>query len=164
MANELNILPLINQVIKIKFTAMQTVRIVQAVALMLIVALAASCAASKEYTSKLFVPRTEQQLKNSGAAALKFLEMDSLKQDGNGWVSTDIIMGRDTVNSTTALDNLAKVFPARKQLTDSTAPEIKSVETITASKTATAPAGEVTVAKNITIGPFRNKKTRTDKP
>jgi hypothetical protein len=143
---------------------MQTVRIVQAVALMLIMALAASCAASKEYTSKLFVPRTEQQLKDSGTAALKFLEMDSLSQDGDGWVSTDIIMGRDTASNTAALDNLAKVFPAKKQVTDSAAPEIKRAETITASKTVTAPTSEVTVAKNITIGPFRNKKTRTDKP
>jgi hypothetical protein len=164
MANELNILPLIKQVLKIKFTAMQTVRIVQAVALMLIMALAASCAASKEYTSKIFAPRTEQKFKDSVAVALKFLEMDSLRQDGDGWVSTDIIMGRDTASNTAALDNLAKVFPARKQVTDSAAPEIKSVESITASKTVTAPTGEVPVAKNITIGPFRNKKTRTDKP
>ena len=35
---------------------MQTVRLLQAVALMLIVALAASCTATKEYTSKLFAP------------------------------------------------------------------------------------------------------------
>ena len=40
--------------IKIKSITMQTARIVQAVVLMMIVALAASCAASKEYTSKLF--------------------------------------------------------------------------------------------------------------
>ena len=37
---------------------MQTTRIGQAVILMMIVAMAASCAASKEYTSKLFAPRT----------------------------------------------------------------------------------------------------------
>ena len=36
---------------------MQTTRIVQAVILMMVVAMAASCAASKEYTSKLFAPR-----------------------------------------------------------------------------------------------------------
>ena len=44
--------------IKIKSIAMQTTRIVQAVILMMIVAMAASCAASKEYTSKLFAPRS----------------------------------------------------------------------------------------------------------
>lgn len=142
---------------------MQTARIVQAVAIMMIVALAASCAASKEYTSKIFPSRTEE-VKDSQAMALKFLYMDSLKQDGEGWVSTDIIMGRDTASSTAALDNLAKVFPAKKQEPDSSANQIKSTETITTSKTVTAPTGEVTVAKNITIGPFRNKKVRSEKP
>ena len=90
---------------------MQTVRIVQAVALMMIVAMAASCSASKEYSSKLFAPRTQSE-KDSVAVALKFLDMDESETDPGNWVSTDIIMGRDTTNASLALDNFSKIYPA----------------------------------------------------
>ena len=100
---------------------MQTARILQAVILMMIVALAASCTATKQYTSKLFAPRT-QEIKDSQAIAvspLRFLELDSAGADQNGWVTTDIIMGRDTISNTLALDNLAKTFPATPAKNDS---------------------------------------------
>lgn len=90
---------------------MQTVRIVQAVALMLIVAMAASCAASKEYSSKLFAPRTQSE-KDSVAVALKFLELDESDTDPGNWVSTDIILGRDTATSSLALDKFSAIYPA----------------------------------------------------
>jgi hypothetical protein len=90
---------------------MQTARIVQAVVLMMIVAVAASCSASKEYTSKLFAPRTPT-VKDSQAVALRFLELDGVDADKDNWVSTDIIMGRDTLSQTLALDKLAETFPA----------------------------------------------------
>jgi len=80
---------------------MQTTRMVQAVVLMMIVAIAASCAASKQYTSKLFAPRIPVA-KDSQAIALRFLEIDSADTEKEGWVSTDIIMGRDTVSQTLA--------------------------------------------------------------
>lgn len=89
---------------------MQTARIVQAVALMLIVAVAASCAATKEYTSKIFP--TQPVVKDSQAVALRFLELDKLDPDQENWVSTDIIMGRDTGSKTAALDKLSETFPA----------------------------------------------------
>jgi|GEM_PF-868301 len=98
---------------------MQTVRIVQAVVLMSVVAMATSCAASKEYTSKLFAPR-DTPVKDSQATALRFLELDNLEPDQDNWVSTDIIMGRDTVSKTLALDKLAKVYPATPASNDST--------------------------------------------
>jgi hypothetical protein len=89
---------------------MQTARIVQAVAVMLIVALAASCAATKEYTSKIFP--TQPTVKDSQAVALRFLELDKLDPDQENWVTTDIIMGRDTGSKTAALDKLSETFPA----------------------------------------------------
>ncbi len=105
---------------------MQTARIVQAVALMLIVALAASCAATKEYTGKIFPSKTE--VKDSQAVALRFLELDKLQPDEENWVSTDIIMGRDTGSKTAALDKLSEVFPAtgiKRSADPAPTPEIK---------------------------------------
>ncbi len=98
---------------------MQTARIVQAVALMLIVAVAASCSASKEYTSKLFAPRTPV-LKDSQALALRFLDLDAVEPDQANWVTTDFIMGRDTLSQTVALDKLAQVFPSAPVSTEAT--------------------------------------------
>jgi hypothetical protein len=73
---------------------MQTARILQAVVLMMVVALAASCATSNQYVSKLFGPRPvaakdSQQL-------VRFLELDSLNAHENEWVKTDITK-KDTV-------------------------------------------------------------------
>lgn len=143
---------------------MQTTRIVQAVILMMIVAMAASCAASKEYTSKLFAPRTPEA-KDSQAVALRFLTIDSTDTDKEGWVTTDIIMGRDTVSNTLALDKLSKVFPAAP-VAATTVP----VDTVT--KTATvkttpapveikpSPVESQPVAKNLNPGEVRNKRIR----
>jgi hypothetical protein len=64
---------------------MQTVRMGQAVVLLSIVAMAASCAASKEYTSKLFAPRDGMPVKDSQATALRFLELDNLEPDQDNW-------------------------------------------------------------------------------
>lgn len=92
---------------------MQTVRILQAVVLMTIIALAASCAATKEYASKLFVPRSAplKDTQLTANAPLRFLELDSAVENMDGWVTSDIIMGRDTSGSTYVLDNFAKSFP-----------------------------------------------------
>ncbi|MGQ0737909.1 MAG: hypothetical protein ACT4OJ_02510 [Bacteroidota bacterium] len=140
---------------------MQTARIVQAVALMMIVALAASCSASKQYTSKLFAPRTEAG-KDSQAVVLKFLDMDESEMNPEAWVSTDIIMGRDTLNKTTALDNFAKSFPA-------TAPKIKADTIAVAKETKpvmaevkTTPATEDPIAKTTSTGAIRSKRSREE--
>ena len=137
---------------------MQTVRIVQAVALMFIVALAASCTASKQYTSKLFAPRTPEA-KDSQAVALKFFDFDPSETDKEGWVSTDIIMGRDT-NNTTALDNFSKSFPAvpaAKAKTDS-AVLVKDAKPLMAEVKTTETDAPVARAGN--AGSVRDKKTR----
>ena len=72
---------------------MQTTRILQAVALMLILALAASCATSNQYVGKLFNPRPF--VKDTQAMAIKFLELDSLEA-GKEWVQTDITKDKDS--------------------------------------------------------------------
>src|SRR5437667_5126191 len=80
---------------KIKSLIMQTMRILQAVVLMLIIALAASCATSNQYVSKLFGPRPIP-VKDSQAVAIKFLELDSLEADKQAWVKTDIVKDKDS--------------------------------------------------------------------
>lgn len=143
---------------------MQTTRIVQAVILMMIVAMAASCAASKEYTSKLFAPRTPA-VKDSQAVALRFLTIDSADTNKEGWVTTDIIMGRDTVSNTLALDKLATVFPAAPVA--ATPAPVDTVIKKAMAKTSPVtveikplPAESQPVAKNLNPGEVRSKKMR----
>ncbi len=133
---------------------MQIARIVQAVTLMLIVALAASCAATKEYTSKIFP--TKLEAKDSQAVALRFLDLDKLEPDQENWVSTDIIMGRDTGNKTAALDKLSEVFPSQG---------------ISGPKKETAPAAEKEMTKPVyvnstpaTTDKVQSVKTTTKNP
>lgn len=138
---------------------MQTARILQAVVLMMIVALAASCAASKEYSSKLFKPRNENS-KDSQSISLRFLELDNLQSEKEGWVTTDIIMGRDTVSKTLALDNLAKVFPASPAIKDSSVIVIKEKSEPVVVKAKPNPVTELPVARNNNPETVRNKRTR----
>lgn len=139
---------------------MQTVRILQAVALMLIVALAASCTASKQYTSKLFAPRTPV-IRDSQAVVLRFLETDSAAFNTADWVTTDIIMGRDTASQTLALDNFSRTFPL------SPAAKVKpdSVTVVKDSKDAvvkTTAVPDEPVAKTGTVNGVRAKKSREE--
>lgn len=139
---------------------MQTTRIVQAVILMMVVAMAASCAASKEYTSKLFAPRIPVAKDTQAVAALRFLDIDSAGADKDGWVTTDIIMGRDTVSNTLALDKFSKVFPASPVTTDTAAkkPELKTTTAVAVAKP--LPVANEPVAKNLDAGEVRTKRTR----
>jgi hypothetical protein len=151
---------------------MQTVRLVQAVALMIIVALAASCAASKEYTSKLFAPRNQvTEIKDTQAMALKFLDLDQVEPDKDNWVTTDIIMGRDTSTGTAALDNFSKTFPASPvlpvkkdsvSLKEKEVKENKSPAILTEVKPELKPAPEP-FAKMYNPGEVRVKKSREEK-
>ena len=138
---------------------MQTVRIGQAVVLIMIVAIAASCAASKEYSSKLFAPRVPTA-KDSQAVALRFLDLENIDADTEDWVTTDIIMGRDTVSKTLALDKFTKIFPASPAAMDSSAKneQTKTIPVIAAAKPVIAESEPV--AKNANAGEVRNKKTR----
>jgi hypothetical protein len=102
VANELN-QSNVESVTKINPSAMQTIRLLQAAVLMLLVAVAASCASSKAYTSKIFAPRVPLPA-DSTATALRFFESEDPALSTADWVSTDIIMG-------TVLDQFAKTYP-----------------------------------------------------
>lgn len=107
---------------------MQTARLVQAVILMLIVAMAASCASSKEYTSKLFHPKNNITT-GSPAVAIKFLDMDATENKTDAdWVTTDIINGKESTNQTLALDSLSRVIPATAQIKTDSIKKIMPVE------------------------------------
>ena len=139
---------------------MKIIRIVQAVALMLIVALAASCAAGKEYAGKLFTPH-EPARKDSGVAALRFLELDSLQTEKEGWVSTDIIMDRDTAGKTTALDKLARIFPVVPVAADSALKnEPARTNPVVIAEAKPVQADSEPVAKAAIPGEMRNKRIR----
>ena len=145
--------------LKLKSISMQTLRIGQAVILLMIVAMAASCAASKEYTSKLFAPRTPA-VTDSQAMAFRFLDLDSAAINTEGWVTTDIIMGRDTISNTLALDKLANTFPSSPVAVDTIVKMglTKKNQVVTSIKT--IPEESIQVAKNINPGEVRNKRTR----
>lgn len=124
---------------------MQTARIGQAVVLMMIVALAASCSASKEYTSKLFAPRNPAAVPDSQATALRFLELDNVEPDQSNWVTTDIITGRDTTSKTFALDKFAASYPATTATKPDPIPS-ETPKTVTASTETKAVETEKSVA------------------
>lgn len=144
---------------------MQSMRILQAAALLLLVAMAASCASTREYAGKLFAPR-EAQPKDSSLQAIRFMETGDAEQNTDDWVSTDIIMGRDSSGSTSSLDQLARTFPA------GTNPE-KSIVKKDSSNTGTAikdtalvkttpVVQEEPAVKSVTLNGKRNKKSRDD--
>ena len=136
---------------------MQISRIVQAVMLMMIVALAASCAASKDYTSKLFAPRIPV-IKDSQTLALRFLELDKLEPNAENMVSTDFIMGRDTATSSVALDNLASTLPAKPDSTIKTSTVKTNPVVLTDKKI--IPVESEPVAKSSKPGEVRTKRSR----
>ena len=74
---------------------MQTVRILQAVVLMTLLALAASCAVTKAYTAKVFRPSAPPAA-DSTAREIRFLAMGDSSETDSSLVSTDLINGRDT--------------------------------------------------------------------
>lgn len=151
---------------------MQIARLVQAVILMTIVALAASCAASKEYTSKLFNPRVPA-IKDSQAMALKFLDLENAEIDKENWVTTDIITGKDTTSQTLALDKLSQTLPANAPLVKKdTVTKTTPVTGEAVAKTTPAvkevalkitPGSGEPVAKSTIVNGVRTKKTRDEK-
>lgn len=128
---------------------MQTVRIVQAVILMSILALAASCAVSKAYTSKLFAPKTPVAV-DSAALALRFLDLDHIEKDTASWVTTDITRAKDTTMSTAALDMLSEKIPAKSDSLKLAKPE-KTENVIPAP-----------LVRNLAAGQVRKKRTREE--
>jgi len=75
---------------------MQTIRILQASALILIVAFTTGCASTNQYVSKLFSPRSTIN-KDTQYIAIKFLELDRLDADKQSWIKTDITKIKDSI-------------------------------------------------------------------
>jgi hypothetical protein len=152
---------------KIKSIIMQTGRLLQAVAIMLIVALAASCTATKQYTSKLFAPRNPaEEARDTTAVALRFLDLDNVEPNKEDWVTTDIIMGRDSSARTTALDNFSKVFPstaAKKDSASALPVKDKDADARPAPIMTTTKPVEEPMARTYNTGETRTKKSRDDK-
>jgi len=112
---------------------MQATKILQAVILMLILAMAASCAAGRQYSSKVFGPRPATTKENT-AKQVRFLGGD---EDSTGTVATTL------TNPVTTKDSSLNVIPGNspeKNRSDSVAP----------------------VVKNRNTGAVRNKRTRDD--
>jgi hypothetical protein len=132
--------------LKIKSIAMQIARIIQAVILMTIIALAASCASTKEYVNKVFPAKQAiphpvvNKTKNP-----RFLEINKEETDSVDWVRSTISSNGDTI-----------VNSADEVLTKPLA-NYSTIDTINnfPSKKDTAP-----LVKANKLGTVRNKKTR----
>ena len=75
-------------------------KILQIAGLIMIAAIATSCASSNQYVSKLFAPRPVL-VKDSTQLAVRFLELDSINGNEDQWVKTDI-----TKKDTTIVTNI----------------------------------------------------------
>ena len=162
MANELN-QSNVESVTKINPSAMQTIRLLQAAVLMLLVAVAASCASTKAYTAKIFAPRVPLPV-DSSATALRFFETEDPAVSTTDWVSTDVIMGRDSSGNSSVLDQFAKTYPPQ---TVSTAVVLKkdSASVVKEDKTPVivkSVAPEETTPRAVSMNGTRLKKTRTE--
>jgi hypothetical protein len=135
---------------------MRTAGIGQAVIFMSIITIAASCAATREYSSKLFTPRVPVA-KDSQATVLRFLDLDHVEADKSNWVTTDIIMGRDTIYKSLALDKLSQVFPSSTPAASTT----RTTGKITIPEVSkTVEEKSEPVASYIKQGEVRTKRTR----
>jgi len=128
---------------------MQVARLVQAVVLMMILAMAASCTASREYAQKLFSsPHT--LTKDSQLTATRFLNLETLEASKENWVTTAIMNGNDTTKNSIALDKLSKQIPIAK---------IETKDTLTIKKTEL----NIPVDKtSVTVNGTRQKRVQDD--
>lgn len=137
---------------------MQTERLGQAAIFIFIMIVATSCAATKEYTSKLFTPRIPVA-KDSQAVALKFLDIEHTEKADGNWVNTDVFLGRDSLNKALALDKLSETIPANNttKKSDSTKQVDKSTPVLV---TKPVPGENEPVARYLNQGDIRTKRTR----
>lgn len=99
---------------------MQTNKIIQAVILMLILAMAASCAMGKQYSSKVFGPRTNPE-KEAVSAKVRFLGADE-EADSSSSIRT-------LTKPVTTADSAYVVIPTNKPIKttpDTLAPVVRS--------------------------------------
>ncbi len=110
----------------LKTSDMQT-KIIQVIALMLIVAFAASCATSNEYVNKLFAPRPIP-VKDS-LRLVKFLELDSINGNEDQWVKTDIARKDTTIVSAPASEPVVKTSIPENPSTENPLPIVQGTRT-----------------------------------
>ncbi len=115
---------------------MQTSKIIQAVILMLVLAMAASCAAGRQYSSRVFAPK-QPAVKDSQHQAVRFLNFGE-EEDSLDLTKPVLVIEKE---------------PVKK---DSVSTATRDVE-----KTKPAPVPEP-VVKTGTTGGVRTKKTRDD--
>lgn len=132
---------------------MQVVQKVQAVIITGIMAIAAGCTATRTYTAKLFPVRLATSPDSLTTKAPRFLDMEMDPKNSSNWVSSDAIMGRDTVNKTAALDKLAVVYPAAPVRSDSS----RSPASVK-----TEPAPNEPVVRTARPGEVRSKRVRDE--
>ena len=136
---------------------MQSIRMGQTVIALFTIAAVTSCAATKEYTSKLFTPR--ETVKDSQEVALKFLDIETRAQNDENWVNTDKYLGRDSINKSLALDDLSETFPSKtNSRTDSLKTDLSKSKTELANKP--VPKENEPVARHLNQGETRTKRIR----
>jgi len=160
---------------------MNTIKFTQFSIAIFTLTIASGCASGKAYTNKIFAARNEETTKDSLIKEIKFLELESLQPNDENWVSTDIIMGRDAAGNTIALDNLAKIYPAKEKANaDSLKIKTETIDALAKNHTSDTTSVKTengkemiaknnsidtfsttnAVAKNITIPSERNKRSR----
>jgi len=106
---------------------MQT-KIIQAIALVLVITFTVSCATSNEYVSKLFAPRPT--LVKDSLRLVKFLELDSINGNEDQWVKTDIAKKDTTIISTPASEEpVVKTSIPENPSTDNPLPIVQGTRT-----------------------------------
>lgn len=88
---------------------MTSIKTVQALVLLLVLAMAASCEITRQYGNRLFA--THERTMQPAGATPQFLHSGTDSSTSN-WVSTDIIMGRDSSRTASRLDELTAIVPA----------------------------------------------------
>ncbi len=135
---------------------MQTARILQAVVLLLILAMAASCATSNAYVNKLFKPRNapEEEVAKKEPRPIKFLEFDSTDQETEAWV-------KDWINSNDKQDSsVVGMKPIVKSDSIVVVKATAKKDTAIVMPVKPEPIPEEPVARTTTNGGVRNKAKR----
>ncbi len=139
---------------------MQTLRLLQAAVLMLLVAIAASCSSGKVYTSRLFAPRIPVSA-DSTATVLRFLETEEPGINTADWVSTDLINGKDSTGNSAILDQFAKTFPPKANQ-DQVIIKKDSSSIVKEVKTPAQVTPEEPAPRAVSMNGTRQKKTRSE--
>jgi hypothetical protein len=128
---------------------MQTARLFEVITLLLILAMAASCAPSNEYVNKIFKPRNApvEEVAKKEPRAVKFLEFDSTEEETESWAKTWVKGDSTLVTKAVKTDS---IIVARS--------EIKKDTAVSPAKPGSIP--EEPVARTGNTGGVRSKSKR----